>query len=63
MSRTYKYPRESLEDTATRKEFGARERIQKKLERRKHSRKERIKASRSFIKNIISFRDKQRSKG
>ena len=62
MSRTYKYPRESLEDVTARSEFEADLRIQKRLEGKKHLRKKRIKASRSFIKNIISFRDKCRAR-
>ena len=61
MSRTYKYPRESLEDPITRDEFDTNLRIKKRLEKQKHLKKRKIKANRSF-KKMISFRDRQRAR-
>ena len=61
MSRTYKYPREALEDSITRDEFEANLRITERLERQKKRKKARIKIARSF-KKFISFRDKQRTR-
>ena len=61
MSRTYKYPRESLEDTIIRIEFDAKLRIEERLKRQKHRKKQRAKIARSFRK-FISYRDKQRAR-
>ena len=61
MSRTYKYPRESLGDSVIRNEFETDLRIKEKISRQKHLKKRRERAARSFIK-MISFRDKQRAK-
>lgn len=61
MSRTYKYPREALEDSITRDEFEANLRIKKRLEKQKNRKKMKAKIDRSFRK-LISFRDKQRAK-
>lgn len=61
MSRTYKYPRKSLEDLAIRNEPLADLRIKKKLERQKKQKRKKIKLTRSF-KKMISFRDKQRAR-
>lgn len=62
MSRTYKYPRESLEDPVVRTEFEANLRIEKRLERQKQRKKRKIKTARSFMK-YISFRDRARTRG
>lgn len=61
MSRTYKYPRESLDDSITRKEKDAHLRIQRKLEWQKQYKKRKVKANRAF-KKYISFRDRSRSR-
>ena len=65
MSRTYKYPRESLEDTSSRDESDASLRIRKRLEKQKQQRqpqrKKKIKSERLF-KDLISYRDSQRAK-
>lgn len=62
MSRTYKYPRESLDEPMTRDEPNANLRIQKKLERKKQQDKQRVKTARSF-KEFIRFRDRHLAKG
>ena len=62
MSRTYKYPRESLEDIRVRNETEVNLRIRKRLERQKQARKKKIKKALSS-KKFISFRDKQRARG
>lgn len=61
MSRTYKYPRESLSDSIERAEENVTLRIKKRIEAQKHQRKKRIKKNDSFRK-LISFRDKQRAR-
>ena len=61
MSRTYRYPRESLEDSIVRDEFDADLRIREKIDKQKHRKKRLKKAARSFIK-MISFRDRQRAR-
>ena len=61
MSRTYKYPRESLEETIIRNEFDVRLRIEERLKQQKNRKKKRIKIARSFRK-FISYRDKQRAR-
>lgn len=61
MSRTYKYSRETLNNSIIRNERDANIRMKKKLEWRKQQRKKKIKVDRSF-KKFISFRDKQRAR-
>ena len=61
MSRTYRYPRESLEDSTVRDEFDTDLRIREKIDKQKHRKKRLKKATRSFIK-MISFRDRQRAR-
>ena len=59
MSRTYKYPRESLDDDFDRKEKGdVRLRIQRKLERKRHQKKNSRKISHAFRKFVIGYRDR-----
>lgn len=60
MSRTYKYPRESLDDIRVRNETEANLRIRKRLERQKQLRKKKNK--KASLKEFISFRDKQRAR-
>ena len=62
MSRTYKYPRESLNDKRIRNETEANLKNRKKLERQKQAKKKKIKKALS-LKKFISFRDKQRARG
>ncbi len=59
MSRIYKYPRVSLDDSIERDEVDASLRLKKKLEKRKQQRKKSTKVSRSFRK-LMSFRDKNK---
>ena len=59
MSRTYRYPREIMEGSVNRDEADS---YLEKLERQKHRKKHRIEKRRSFIKFVISYRDKQRAR-
>ena len=59
MSRTYKYPREIAEGSVNRNEADS---YLERLERQKHRRKKRIEKRKSFIKFVISYRDKQRAR-
>ena len=57
MSRTYRYPREFAEGSVNRDEACS---YLEKLERKKHRKKRRIERRESFIKFVISYRDKHR---
>ena len=61
MSRTYKYPRTSLEDKITRKESEAELRIRKKIERQKQQKRQKTKTAR-LSKKTARFWDKQKSR-
>ena len=61
MSRTYKCPRTSLDESVDRGESVANFRMQKKLEKKKQLKRRSIKTERSF-KKLISFRDQQRAR-
>ena len=61
MSRTYKCPRTSLEDSVVRDESVASLRMQKKIEKKKRQKRRKIETERSF-KKLISFRDQQRAR-
>lgn len=64
MSRTYRYPRESLDDSIIRNESDVRRKIQEKLARQKQQRKKRSKAARALdrsFRKMISYRDTLRA--
>ena len=61
MSRTYKYPRESLGNSITRDEPEADADIKKRLKKLKQKRKRKAKTTLLFMK-LIAFRDQQRAK-
>ena len=61
MSRTYKFPRSSLENFVMREEPKSDFRIQKKLERQKQLRKKRARIA--SLKKNLRFGDRQRTRG
>jgi len=61
MSRTYRYPIETIENSSAGNEFETKLRIIKRWERQKLRKKRKIKANRSFRK-MMSYRDKQRAR-
>ena len=61
MSRTYKYPRESLGDSIERNESDIQQRIKKRIERRRLQRAKKSRKLHSF-KKFIQFRDRQRAR-
>ena len=59
MSRTYKYPKEVAEGSVNRDEANS---YLERMERQKHRKRKRIQRRKSFIKFVISYRDKLRTK-
>ncbi|MBR6412644.1 MAG: hypothetical protein IKS41_05750 [Alphaproteobacteria bacterium] len=61
MSRTYRYPSETIEDSNAESSFEERLKIIKRFERKKFRKKIKRRANRSFM-DMIRYRDRERSK-